>query len=116
MLKHDKILSKKLPAPHLRDLPSYLIDRKTQEASKIVRLTEDALQQKKTNQRQQRSKKKFKRSRDPLKTFSAGVSEFMLIIFPDSAEATLEFVEGRVAYLLVHSVCRFPRKAERSER
>ncbi|KAL6498176.1 DEAD-box ATP-dependent RNA helicase 16 [Orobanche gracilis] len=43
LLKHDKVLSKKEPAPHLRDLPGYLLDRTTQEASKIVKLARAAM-------------------------------------------------------------------------
>jgi hypothetical protein len=37
LLKHDKALSKKPPAPHLLDVPDYLLDPKTQEASKLVK-------------------------------------------------------------------------------
>ncbi|PKI41841.1 hypothetical protein CRG98_037765 [Punica granatum] len=38
LLKHDKVLSKEPPAPHLKDVPEYLLDPKTQEASKMVKL------------------------------------------------------------------------------
>ncbi|KAG8384237.1 hypothetical protein BUALT_Bualt04G0097000 [Buddleja alternifolia] len=70
LLKHDKVLSKKAPAPHLRDVPEYLLDPTTQEASKIVKLARAAMGI--TNStRRKGSKGKFKRSRDPLKTFSA---------------------------------------------
>ncbi|XP_009776985.1 DEAD-box ATP-dependent RNA helicase 16-like [Nicotiana tabacum] len=70
LLKHDKMLSKKAPAPHLRDVPDYLVDPTTQEASKIVKLARAAMGN--TNaSRGKGSKGRFKRSRDPLKTFSA---------------------------------------------
>ncbi|KAK2981223.1 hypothetical protein RJ640_030612 [Escallonia rubra] len=36
LLKHDKVLSKKAPAPHLRDVPEYLLDPTTKEASNIA--------------------------------------------------------------------------------
>ncbi|XP_070051510.1 DEAD-box ATP-dependent RNA helicase 16 isoform X2 [Nicotiana tomentosiformis] len=70
LLKHDKMLSKKAPAPHLRDVPDYLVDPTTQEASKIVKLARAAMGN--TNaSRGKGSKGRFKKSRDPLKTFSA---------------------------------------------
>ncbi|TMX01671.1 hypothetical protein EJD97_023929 [Solanum chilense] len=70
LLKHDKMLSKKAPAAHLRDVPDYLLDPTTQEASKIVKLARAAMGN--TNpSRGKLSKGRFKRSRDPLKTFSA---------------------------------------------
>ncbi|KAF3626914.1 DEAD-box ATP-dependent RNA helicase 16 [Capsicum annuum] len=70
LLKHDKMLSKKAPSPHLRDVPDYLLDPTTQEASKIVKLARAAMGN--TNpSRGKGSKGRFKRSRDPLKTFSA---------------------------------------------
>ncbi|XP_015067075.1 DEAD-box ATP-dependent RNA helicase 16 [Solanum pennellii] len=70
LLKHDKMLSKKAPAAHLRDVPDYLLDPTTQEASKIVKLARAAMGN--TNpSRGKGSKGRFKRSRDPLKTFSA---------------------------------------------
>ncbi|CAH9102043.1 unnamed protein product [Cuscuta epithymum] len=70
LLKHDKTLSKKAPAPHLRSVPDYLIDPTTQEASKIVKLARAAM----GNDNAPRRKGftgKSKRSRDPLRTFSA---------------------------------------------
>ncbi|GLU20165.1 hypothetical protein SLE2022_363770 [Rubroshorea leprosula] len=70
LLKHDKVLSKKLPAPHLRDVPEYLLDQKTRDASKMVKLASAAMGNGNSAHRQ-KSKKKFRRSRDPLKTFSA---------------------------------------------
>ncbi|KAL5556748.1 hypothetical protein UlMin_038984 [Ulmus minor] len=70
LLKHDKVLSKKPPAPHLRDVPEYLKDAKTQEASKMVKLARAAMGN--TNSaRRHGSKKNFRKSKDPLKTFSA---------------------------------------------
>ncbi|GER28193.1 dead box ATP-dependent RNA helicase [Striga asiatica] len=70
LLKHDKILSKKEPAPHLRDVPDYLLDPTTQEASKIVKLARAAMGNAKPS-RQKGLKGKSNKSRDPLKTFSA---------------------------------------------
>ncbi|XP_034691859.1 DEAD-box ATP-dependent RNA helicase 16 isoform X2 [Vitis riparia] len=70
LLKHDKVLSKKPIPTHLRDVPDYLLDPTTQEASKIVKLTRAAMGN--TNPaRRQGSRRKFRKSRDPLKTFSA---------------------------------------------
>ncbi|XP_019182884.1 PREDICTED: DEAD-box ATP-dependent RNA helicase 16 [Ipomoea nil] len=71
LLKHDKTLSKKAPAPHLRDVPDYLLDPTTQEASKIVKLARAAMGNENAPRRKGGLKGKFKRSRDPLKTFSA---------------------------------------------
>ncbi|XWS33453.1 hypothetical protein CRYUN_Cryun22dG0084100 [Craigia yunnanensis] len=70
LLKHDKVLSKDPPAPHLRDVPDYLLDQKTRDASKMVKLARAALGENKSARRQG-SKRKFRKSRDPLKTFSA---------------------------------------------
>uniref|UniRef100_A0A803RAN7 RNA helicase n=1 Tax=Cannabis sativa TaxID=3483 RepID=A0A803RAN7_CANSA len=70
LLKHDKVLSKKPPAPHLRDVPEYLVDATTREASKVVKLARAAMGN--TNApRQNGSKKRFRKNKDPLKTFSA---------------------------------------------
>ncbi|XP_051127012.1 DEAD-box ATP-dependent RNA helicase 16 [Andrographis paniculata] len=70
LLKHDKVLSKKAPAPHLRDVPEYLLDPTTKEASKIVKLARAAMGN--PNRKPHRgSRGKSKKSRDPLKTFSA---------------------------------------------
>lgn len=71
-MKHDKVLSKKVPAPHLRDVPEYLLDQKTRDASKMVKLASAAMGNN-NSARRQKSKKKFRKSRDPLKTFSAEV-------------------------------------------
>ncbi|KAK4416363.1 DEAD-box ATP-dependent RNA helicase 16 [Sesamum alatum] len=70
LLKHDKVLSKKAPAQHLRDVPEYLLDPTTQEASKIVKLARAAMGNP-SSTRRKGFRGKFKRSRDPLKTFSA---------------------------------------------
>ncbi|PON40348.1 P-loop containing nucleoside triphosphate hydrolase [Parasponia andersonii] len=70
LLKHDKVLSKKPAAPHLRDVPEYLVDAATREASKAVKLARAAMGN--TNAPcHHGSKKKFRRNKDPLKTFSA---------------------------------------------
>ena len=71
-MKHDKLLSKKDPAPHLRDVPEYLLDPTTQEARKIVKLARAAMGNNNTARRKG-FKGKFRKSRDPLKTFSAEV-------------------------------------------
>ncbi|KAG6394283.1 hypothetical protein SASPL_144867 [Salvia splendens] len=70
LLKHDKLLSKKEPAVPLRDVPEYLLDATTKEAIKIVKLARAAMGN--TGSTNRRGfKGKFKKSRDPLKTFSA---------------------------------------------
>lgn len=72
LLKHDKLLSKKAPAPHLRDVPEYLLDPTTQQASKFVKLTRAAMGR--TNNNNNRGfKGRSKKAGDPLKTFSAQV-------------------------------------------
>lgn len=70
LLKHDKVLSKKPPPSHLRDVPDYLVDPTTKEASKIVKLARAAMGR--TGPfRRSGAKGKFGKSRDPLRTFSA---------------------------------------------
>ncbi|KAK9166058.1 hypothetical protein Scep_001249 [Stephania cephalantha] len=70
LLKHDKVLSKK-PAPaHLKAVPEYLMDATTKEASKIVKLARAAMGSNRSNRRNG-SKARNRKSRDPLKTFSA---------------------------------------------
>ncbi|KAK9163601.1 hypothetical protein Syun_004503 [Stephania yunnanensis] len=70
LLKHDKVLSKK-PAPaHLKAVPEYLMDATTKEASKIVKLARAAMGKDRSNRRNG-SKARNRKSRDPLKTFSA---------------------------------------------
>ncbi|XP_008790268.1 DEAD-box ATP-dependent RNA helicase 16 isoform X2 [Phoenix dactylifera] len=70
LLKHDKLLSKKAPSSHLREVPEYLLDPTTKEASKILKLSRAAMKID-TKKRRPGFKKGFGRSRDPLKTFSA---------------------------------------------
>ncbi|XP_057542512.1 DEAD-box ATP-dependent RNA helicase 16 isoform X3 [Amaranthus tricolor] len=70
LLKHDKVLSKKEASAHLRDVPEYLLDPTTQEASKIVKLARAAMGQRKTGNHPG-PKRNSKRKRDPLKTLSA---------------------------------------------
>ncbi|KAL0332367.1 UNVERIFIED_CONTAM: DEAD-box ATP-dependent RNA helicase 16 [Sesamum calycinum] len=65
-----QVLSKNAPAQHLRDVPEYLLDPTTQEASKIVKLARAAMGNP-SSTRRKGFRGKFKRSRDPLKTFSA---------------------------------------------
>ncbi|KAL8143359.1 hypothetical protein V2J09_016391 [Rumex salicifolius] len=72
LLKHDKLLSKKEPPAHLCNVPEYLLDPTTQEASKIVKLSRAAME---SNNSGKQNKKKFRRNKDPLKTFSAGGSK-----------------------------------------
>nr|CAB3498355.1 unnamed protein product [Digitaria exilis] len=72
LLKHDKVLSNKEIPAHLRDVPDYLIDPKTKEASNVVKLSRAAMG---IDRPQRRKRQGFKggsgRSRDPLRTFSA---------------------------------------------
>ncbi|KDP32115.1 hypothetical protein JCGZ_12576 [Jatropha curcas] len=70
LLKHDKVLSKNPPAPHLRDVPDYLLDPTTKEASKMVKLARAAMGNNNSTRRRG-SKMKFKKSKDPLKSLSA---------------------------------------------
>ncbi|XP_062010657.1 DEAD-box ATP-dependent RNA helicase 16-like [Rosa rugosa] len=69
LLKHDKVLSKKPPAPHLRVVPDYLLDATTKEASKRVKLARAAMGN--NNPGRRGFKKKFKKDKDPLKSLSA---------------------------------------------
>ncbi|CAN6562800.1 unnamed protein product [Malus baccata var. baccata] len=69
LLKHDKVLSKKPPAPHLRDVPDYLLDATTKEASKTVKLARAAMGNP-NPARRNGYKKKTKKNKDPLKTFT----------------------------------------------
>ena len=78
LLKFDKALSKKPPPPHLHDVPDYLLDPKTQEASKLVKLSKDAMRNSKS-MCHEGSKRTFRKTRDPLKTFSAEI--FSLLYF-----------------------------------
>ncbi|KAK6923927.1 DEAD/DEAH box helicase domain [Dillenia turbinata] len=69
LLKHDKILSKKPLPAHLREVPEYLLDPKTEEARKAVKLARAAMGVKPN--RHHGTKRKFKRSKDPLRALSA---------------------------------------------
>ncbi|KAF3775703.1 DEAD-box ATP-dependent RNA helicase 16 [Nymphaea thermarum] len=71
LLKHDKVLSKKPPPSHLKAVPDYLRDPVTEEAKKIVKLSRAAMPKAGSSRRHHGSKGKFRRSKDPLKTFSA---------------------------------------------
>lgn len=71
LLKHDKLLSKKAPPSHLRDVPEYLIDPTVRDATKMVKLSRAAMGMNKPRRhpgfRRESGKKS---SRDPLKTLS----------------------------------------------
>ncbi|OEL21438.1 DEAD-box ATP-dependent RNA helicase 16 [Dichanthelium oligosanthes] len=93
LLKHDKLLSNKEIPAHLRDVPDYLIDPKTKEASNIVKLSRAAMG---IDRPQRRKQQGFKggsgKSRDPLRTFSAElpdgtVWDERIIITPDDLQA-----------------------------
>ncbi|KAF8112242.1 hypothetical protein N665_0065s0027 [Sinapis alba] len=79
LLKHDKLLSKTAPAPHLRDIPEYLVDAKTQEASKMVKLARAAMGNSRrsggSGGRNNTKKKRSRKGGDPLKTFNANGSK-----------------------------------------
>ncbi|ONK65119.1 uncharacterized protein A4U43_C07F33870 [Asparagus officinalis] len=68
LLKHDKLLSKKAPPGHLRDVPEYLVDPKVQENTKMVKLSRAAMGIK--SRRNTGVKKRSRKNRDPLKTLS----------------------------------------------
>uniref|UniRef100_A0A0D9ZCL3 RNA helicase n=1 Tax=Oryza glumipatula TaxID=40148 RepID=A0A0D9ZCL3_9ORYZ len=72
LLKHDKLLSNKEIPAHLRDVPEYLIDPTTKEASNVVKLSRAAMDIDKPRRRKSMGFKGGSgRSSDPLKTFSA---------------------------------------------
>lgn len=71
LLKHDKILSKNAPPPHLRDVPEYLLDKPTKEAREMVKLARDAMG---NNNRRKGSKRKLRKEGDPLKAIYATAS------------------------------------------
>ncbi|CAH2076754.1 unnamed protein product [Thlaspi arvense] len=79
LLKHDKLLSKTAPAPHLRDIPEYLVDPKTQEASKMVKLARAAMGNSRRSGggggRNNNNKKRSRKGGDPLKTFNPNGSK-----------------------------------------
>ncbi|KAK7252751.1 hypothetical protein RIF29_36938 [Crotalaria pallida] len=72
LLKHDKVLSKNAPPPHLRDVPDYLLDKTTKEAKQMVKLARDAMG---NNHRHRGPKRKFRKDSDPLKAISTSVSK-----------------------------------------
>ncbi|KAE8723813.1 DEAD-box ATP-dependent RNA helicase 16 [Hibiscus syriacus] len=69
LLKHDKVLSKDPPAPHLRDVPDYLLDQKNVMPAN-GQATRAAMGDNKSGRRQG-AKKRYRKSRDPLKSFSS---------------------------------------------
>ncbi|XP_042447186.1 DEAD-box ATP-dependent RNA helicase 16-like [Zingiber officinale] len=70
LLKHDKLLSKKAPPSHLREVPEYLVDKTTKEASKLLKLSMAAMGIQPVKKRP-KLKRGLVISRDPLKTSSA---------------------------------------------
>lgn len=68
LLKHDKVLSKKPPAPHLSDVPDYLLDATTKEASKMVKLTRAAMGNN-NSARRQGPKRNFRKKQRPPQVF-----------------------------------------------
>ncbi|KAI8534727.1 hypothetical protein RHMOL_Rhmol10G0119300 [Rhododendron molle] len=74
LLKHDKVLSKKPLSTHLRDVPEYLLDPTTQEASKIVKLARAAMGNN-NSARRKGFKGKSRKDKDPLKSLSTGASK-----------------------------------------
>ncbi|KAM0841514.1 hypothetical protein ACQ4PT_058948 [Festuca glaucescens] len=72
LLKHDKILSNKAIPVHLRDVPEYLIDPTTKEASNAIKLSRAAMG---VDNPGRKKRMGFRRgsgkSSDPLRTFSA---------------------------------------------
>ena len=70
------MLSKKEPPVHLRDVPEYLLDPTTQEASKIVKLARAAMGGKRKSGQHPGPRNKFKRGRDPLRALSTEVLYF----------------------------------------
>ena len=74
LLKHDKILSNKAIPVHLRDVPEYLIDPTTKEASNAIKLSRAAMG---VDNPGRKKRMGFRRgsgkSSDPLRTFSAEV-------------------------------------------
>ncbi|AEE86436.1 RNA helicase (RH16) [Arabidopsis thaliana] len=79
LLRHDKPLSKTAPAPHLKDIPEYLVDAKTQEASKMVKLARAAMGNTRRSGggggRNNKNKKRSRKGSDPLKTFNPNGSK-----------------------------------------
>lgn len=75
-MKHDKLLSKKAPPAHLRDVPEYLADPKVLENSKMVKLSRAAMGINKPRRRPGFRRESGK-NRDPLKTFSIEVQPLL---------------------------------------
>ncbi|KAI5075692.1 hypothetical protein GOP47_0009768 [Adiantum capillus-veneris] len=65
LLKHDKVLSKRQPLPHLKTVPEYMRDPTTEAASKAVKLARAAM-----GHPSGFRKKRKNRANDPLKSFS----------------------------------------------
>ncbi|KAJ3697942.1 hypothetical protein LUZ61_001647 [Rhynchospora tenuis] len=73
LLKHDKILTNKVIPAHLKEIPEYLVDPTTKEASKAVKLTRAAMGIDTGPKRKHRPafRKGSGKTSDPLRTFSA---------------------------------------------
>ncbi|XP_010531315.1 PREDICTED: DEAD-box ATP-dependent RNA helicase 16 [Tarenaya hassleriana] len=67
LLKHDKVLSKEPAAPHLREIPEYLVDHKTKEASKMVKMARAAMG---NSGSRRANRKRPRKGSDPLKSFN----------------------------------------------
>lgn len=65
---------------HLRDVPEYLLDPTTKEASKIVKLARAAMGNAGSNRRKGVKGKLKRKSKDPLKTFSAEVKKYPALL------------------------------------
>lgn len=75
LLKHDKLLSSKAIPAHLKEIPEYLVDPTTKEASQIVKLTRAAMGIDNGPKKKHRPgfRKGSGKTSDPLRTFSAEV-------------------------------------------
>ncbi|KAF3320475.1 DEAD-box ATP-dependent RNA helicase 16 [Carex littledalei] len=73
LLKHDKLLSSKVIPAHLKEIPEYLVDPTTKEASQIVKLTRAAMGIDNGPKKKHRPgfRKGSGKTSDPLRTFSA---------------------------------------------
>ncbi|CAA6663022.1 unnamed protein product [Spirodela intermedia] len=67
ILKHDKVLSKKPPPLHLREVPEYLQDSTTKQVSKIIKLSRAAMDLKPPSRRS-KARRRLGKSKDPLAT------------------------------------------------
>lgn len=70
LLKHDKVLSKRQPLPHLKTVPEYMRDPTTEAASKAVKMARAAMGHLSGFKRKRKS-----RSDDPLKSFSVNAKK-----------------------------------------